>query len=162
MSDATPGPASEGAPAPRHPLPTVGALVVGPSARVLIVKTHKWRGLWGVPGGKIDHGETMRGALEREFSEETGLTLTHVYWAPVQEAVHHREFYKPAHFILLNFIATTENEAVTLNDEAEAYAWVAPERALTYDLNAPTRTLVEFYVAHRAHQPLEALPCLPR
>ena len=115
--------------------------------------------MWGVPGGKIGDGETMRGALEREFLEETGLTLTGVYWAPVQEAVYPSEFYKPAHFILLNFIATTESEAVTLNEEAEAYAWVSPERALTYDLNAPTRTLIEFYAAHR-RPPQEHLTCL--
>ncbi len=143
---------------PEYPLATVGALVVGPSKRVLIVKTHKWRGKWGVPGGKIDYGETMRRALKREFLEETDLTLSEIYWGPVQEAVQSSEFCKSAHFILLNFIAVSEREEVTLNEEAEAYTWVSPERALTYDLNAPTRKLIEFYLQHR---PLEKLSCLP-
>ena len=143
---------------PEHPLATVGALVVGPSERVLLVQTHKWRGKWGVPGGKIEYGETVRRALEREFLEETGLTLTDIYWGPVQEAVESPEFYKSAHFILLNFVARTEREEVALNEEAQAYTWVSPERALSYDLNAPTRRLVAFYLAH----PIESLSCLPR
>ena len=100
---------------PEYPLATVGALVVGPSKRVLIIKTHKWRGKWGVPGGKIDYGETMRRALKREFLErkKRGLTLSEIYWGPVQEAVESSEFYKSAHFILLNFIAVSEREEVT-------------------------------------------------
>ena len=143
---------------PEHPLATVGALIVGPSERVLLIQTHKWRGKWGVPGGKIEYGETVRRALEREFLEETGLTLTDIYWGPVQEAVESPEFYKSAHFILLNFVARTEREEVTLNEEAQAYTWVSPERALRYDLNAPTRRLVAFYLEH----PIESLSCLPR
>ncbi len=144
---------------PERPLATVGALVVGPSARVLIIQTHKWRGKWGVPGGKIEYGERVSGALKREFLEETGLTLTDIYWGPVQEAVESPEFHRSAHFILLNFVARTESEEVTLNEEAQAYTWVSPEKALRYDLNAPTRQLVTFYLEH---QPLEKrLTCLP-
>lgn len=30
---------------------------------------------WGIPGGKIDKGETPKQAVVREFYEETGLTL---------------------------------------------------------------------------------------
>lgn len=141
-----------------YPLATVGALVRRPDGRVLLIRTHKLRDTWGVPGGKIDYGETIKAALEREFSEETGLKLTRVFWGPVQEAVRSPEFYRDAHFILLNFVALTDDEHVTLNSEAQAHAWVTPEDALTYDLNTPTRTLVEFY---RAHLPLEEhLSCL--
>ena len=128
-----------------YPLATVGALVVGPSERILLIKTHKWKDTWGVPGGKIDYGETMNAALLREFKEETGLELYNISWGPVQESVNSAEFYKDAHFILLNFIARSHGENVTLNDEAEAFAWVPPDEALSYHLNTPTRRLVEFY-----------------
>ena len=56
--------------AKNYPLTTVGALVKGPSGRVLIVKTTKWRGSWGVPGGKVDWGETLEAALIREVQDE--------------------------------------------------------------------------------------------
>lgn len=136
----------------------MGALAVAPDGRVLLIRTRKWRGLWGVPGGKLEYGETLKAALEREFLEETGLTLDRIYRGPVQEAVRSPEFYKDAHFILLNFVALTEITEVTLNDEAQAHVWVTPEEALTMNLNTPTHTLVQFYLAHL---PLEAhLTCL--
>ena len=130
---------------PEYPLATVGSLVVGPSGRVLLIKTRKWNNTWGVPGGKIDYGETIKEALLREFREETGLELLKITWGPVQESVCGNEFYKDAHFILLNFIAYSHSEDVTLNDEAEAFTWVTVNEALKYDLNTPTRRLVEFY-----------------
>ena len=141
-----------------YPLATVGALVRRPDGRVLLIRTHKWRDTWGVPGGKIDYGETIKAALEREFLEETGLSLTHIYWGPVQEAVRSPEFYKDAHFILLNFVALTDDEHVALNDEAQEHVWTPPEDALTFDLNTPTRRLLEFYLLHLPLE--EKLTCL--
>ncbi len=141
----------------QKPLTTVGALAVSPDGRVLLVKTHKWRGTWGVPGGKVEYGETLKAALQREFLEETSLTLGSIYWGPVQEAVRSPEFYLDAHFILLNFVALTDGTTVTLNSEAQAHVWVSPGDALTMPLNTPTRALVQFYLGHKA---LEGLTCL--
>jgi ADP-ribose pyrophosphatase YjhB (NUDIX family) len=131
-----------------HPLVTVGALLVGPSARVLLIRTHKWRGLWGVPGGKIAYGETIGAALRREVLEETGLELDEIRWGPVQEAIDSSEFYKPSHMILLNFVARCSSEAVTLNDEADSFAWLPVDEALSYPLNTPTRRLLDHYRQH--------------
>ena len=142
----------------KRPLTTVGALIRSPDRRVLLIQTHKWRGMWGVPGGKLEYGESLKEALRREVSEETGLRLTRIYWGPVQEAIQSPEFYKDAHFVLLNFIALTDDVQVTLNDEAQAHVWVTPEEALAFNLNTPTRLLVEFY---RTQLPLgKHLRCL--
>lgn len=60
----------------------VGAFAMAPSGRLLSVlrSPTKQRGgaTWGVPGGKIDVGETPQNAAIREFFEETGGTLTNV------------------------------------------------------------------------------------
>lgn len=130
------------------PLATVGVLVVGPSGRVLLIRTHKWKDRWGVPGGKIEYGERMADAAHREVREETGLLVRELRWAPVQEAVESTEFHRPAHFVLLNYVARADSEAVTLNEEAQQCAWVTPEEALHMDLNSYTRALVEHYVRH--------------
>jgi ADP-ribose pyrophosphatase YjhB (NUDIX family) len=144
-------PADAAAPngAPLRALCTVGALVVAPSGRALFVRTAKWRDRWGVPGGKVEGGETLLAALGREFAEETGLALRDVRWAPTQEAVRSPEFAREAHFVLLNFVARVDREEVALNDEAQAHAWLPPREALRrLDLNGPTRALVHHYLAH--------------
>jgi len=151
--DASPGAAeaplgAAAEPGRGYPLVTVGALIVGPSGRLLLIRTHKWGDRWGVPGGKVDLGETLLAAVHREVREETGLALTDVAWAPTHEAVDHPQFHRPAHFVLLNFVARAMGEEVVLNDEAQDHAWVAAEAALAMDLNAPTRALVEHYRAH--------------
>ncbi len=148
LAPSGPPPGAQPEPGRAYPLVTVGALLVGPSERVLLVRTHKWGGRWGVPGGKVDLGETLLAAVHREVREETGLTLGAVAWAPTQEAVDHPQFHRPAHFVLLNFVARAHGEDVILNDEAQAYAWATPDEALAMDLNAPTRALVEHYRAH--------------
>lgn len=139
--------APEGGKAPdRWPRATVGALVEGPSGRVLLVRTHKWRDTWGVPGGKIAYGETIEAALLREFAEETGLALRDVRPGPLQEAVLSDEFFVPAHFVLINFFARSDTEVVRLNDEAQAFVWVTPEEALSMRLNTFTRVLVQAFL----------------
>ena len=130
------------------PVATVGALVVSPSKRVLLVLTHKWRDTWGVPGGKIHYGEGLRAALVREIHEETSLEIDNVRWGPTQEMVLSKAFYRPAHFILLNFVAYSTSEEVALNEEAQDYVWVLPKEALDYDLNEPTRRLVNYFLEY--------------
>lgn len=127
------------------PLVTVGALVVSPDGRVLLVRTHKWGDRWGVPGGKVEWGETLLEAVHREVREETGLEVHDVRWAPVQEAVLHPEFHRPAHFLLVNVVARSMSDEVTLNDEAQAFAWATADEAAGFDLNGPTRRLLEHY-----------------
>jgi ADP-ribose pyrophosphatase YjhB (NUDIX family) len=125
------------------PIVTVGGLIIDPDGRILLIRTHKWGDRWGIPGGKIDEGEPMAAALVREVKEETGLDVTEVRFEAAFDSINSPEFYKPTHMVLLNFTCRTEGGAVTLNDEAQAHAWVTPEAALRYDLNAPTRRLIE-------------------
>lgn len=135
-------------PKPKYPIPTVGALVVAPDESLLLIKTHKWHHKWAVPGGKIDYGESIKTAIKREFKEETNLDIYDIHWAPNQESIESKEFYKPAHFVFFNFVARANSKEVILNDEAQKFAWVAKEDILDYDMNSFTRTLVEFYLEH--------------
>lgn len=132
---------------PQYPIPTVGALVRSPSGKVLIVKTTKWQGWWGVPGGKIEWGESLEAALEREFSEEVGLKLFQIRFAMLLEGVFDPQFHKPMHFLFINYYANTGSEEITPNEEITEWAWVTPEQALNYPLNNITRTLIEGYLA---------------
>ncbi|WP_424951884.1 NUDIX domain-containing protein [Deinococcus sp.] len=129
-------------PAVPRPLVCVGALVRGPQGLYLIVRTTKWRGSWGVPGGKVEWGETLVAATLREFREEVGLSLRGLEYVQTQEAVLSEEFHKPAHMLLIDFLARTDHTGVAPNEEIEEWAWVTLADALTYPLNSYTRTLV--------------------
>jgi phosphoglycolate phosphatase len=130
-------------PSPRYPLATVGGLIHNDDGEVLMIRTHKWSDRWGIPGGKIERGETCEQALRREIREETALEIDAIRFVVVQDCVDPEEFYAPAHFLLLNYTANRVSGDVVLNDEAEDFVWIDPRRALKeLDLNIPTQTLL--------------------
>jgi 16S rRNA (cytidine1402-2'-O)-methyltransferase len=126
-----------------HPVATVGALILNSEGQVLMLRTHKWSGLWGIPGGKPKLGESSEDALRREIKEETNLEIDQIRFALVQDCIHSTEFYRDAHFVLLNYTCVATTKDVQLNDEAEEYQWLAPKEALNLPLNRPTRFLLE-------------------
>jgi 8-oxo-dGTP diphosphatase len=69
--------ASEEASASAPVVPCVGAVVHDAAGRLLLIRRghDPGRGLWSLPGGRIEPGETQAGAVEREVREETGLSV---------------------------------------------------------------------------------------
>lgn len=127
-----------------HPIATVGALISNAANKVLMVRTHKWSDMWGIPGGKIKFGETSLDALRREIKEETDLEIEAIEFVLVQDCIHSKEFYREAHFVLLNYTCrATDGRTVKLNDEAQEFRWVTIEEAARLNLNTPTRILLD-------------------
>jgi phosphoglycolate phosphatase-like HAD superfamily hydrolase/ADP-ribose pyrophosphatase YjhB (NUDIX family) len=125
------------------PIATVGALIFNAAGEVLMVRTHKWSDLWGIPGGKIKWGESSEDALRREIREETNLEIKDIEFVLVQDCIRSKEFYRDAHFILLNYTCTCGGQMpVRLNEEAREFRWVSIETALQMQINAPTRKLL--------------------
>jgi phosphoglycolate phosphatase len=125
------------------PIATVGGLVVHTDGDLLLVRTRKWSGKWGTPGGKIEYGETVTEAFAREVREETGIVPRDAEIVVVQDCIFSPEFYRKKHFLLINLRAIADRKDVRLNYEAMEYAWATPATALTWDLNEPTRRLIE-------------------
>lgn len=132
----------------RPPEATVGALIFNEAGKVLMIRTHKWSNLWGIPGGKIKWGEPSLDALHREIKEETGLDVTDLEFVLVQDCIRSKEFYRDAHFVLLNYTCRCVGETrVRLNEEARESRWVTTAEALKMPLNTPTRILLEAVVS---------------
>ena len=127
------------------PVSTVGGLIFDGAGRVLMIRTQKWSNLWGIPGGKIKFGESSVDALGRELKEETNLDVTDIRFVLVQDCIRSREFYREAHFILLNYTcrARGRTPTVTLNYEAQEFQWMTMAEAMRLALNQPTRVLLE-------------------
>jgi phosphoglycolate phosphatase-like HAD superfamily hydrolase/ADP-ribose pyrophosphatase YjhB (NUDIX family) len=127
-----------------RPVATVGALILNAAGEMLLVRTRKWSDRWGIPGGKIDYGETAEDALRRELREETGLDVEEVRLVLLQDCIEPDEFYRPAHFLLLNYTCRClGSPEVRLNSEAQAFCWVTAEKARAMELNGPTRILLD-------------------
>ena len=112
------------------PEPTVRIFIFNPHGELLLTKTHKWRGKYGVPGGHIELGESASEAARREAKEETGLEIREINFLCWQECVYDEQFWKPRHFIFIDLTAQMDAGEVVLNDEAEEFIWIDPQRAL--------------------------------
>jgi ADP-ribose pyrophosphatase YjhB (NUDIX family) len=62
------------APAPNSLVPAASAVVVDDGGRILLHRRQD-NGMWALPGGKMELGESLAGCAVREVKEETGLDV---------------------------------------------------------------------------------------
>jgi len=130
------------------PEPTVGIFIFNPNGELLLTKTHKWRGKYGVPGGHIELGESAIEAARREAKEETGLEIRDLKFLCWQECIYDKQFWKPRHFIFIDFTAKMDHGEVVLNDEAEEFIWIRPQKALEeLDIDSYTAVSIRTYLS---------------
>ena len=101
----------------------VGAVVVD-NGRLLMVERSKppGKGLWAVPGGRVERGETLPEAASRETQEETGLKVYVGDVAWVGESIGPG---RPPqwHFLIVDFWAAGLGQPMA-GDDAASTAWV--------------------------------------
>lgn len=123
-----------------RPVPGVGAVIVENGALLLVRRGRGANaGLWAVPGGKVDYGETMREAVAREVREETGLEVEvgAVVW--VGDAFGPGS--SPAwHYTLVDFCCRIIGGTVAASDDALEAAWVPLDEVLAHPV---TPTMVD-------------------
>jgi 8-oxo-dGTP diphosphatase len=103
-------------------IPCVGGIVKDEHGRLLLIKRghEPGAGLWSLPGGRIEPGETDAEALVREMLEETGL---HVEPGPLVGQVQ-RPGLNGAVIDIRDYAATIAGGALRAGDDAADARWV--------------------------------------
>lgn len=104
-----------------QPQIAVGAIVIHDDALLMVQRANDpGKGLWSLPGGRVERGEYLADALRREVEEETGLTVAMGELAGILE-VPGEEF----HYVILDFHATLDGgSSPTPGTDAGDVRWV--------------------------------------
>jgi 8-oxo-dGTP diphosphatase len=119
---------AEGRSYPTRPYLAVSAAIVR-DGKVLIVRRARppARGVFTLPGGGVEAGETLHEAVAREVLEETGLVIEPIGLAGHREVIARDGDGKvERHFVILPFAARWISGEITLNEELAEAHWLKP------------------------------------
>lgn len=130
-----------------NPVPATCVVVVDPHGRLALVKraVDPKRGMWCLPGGFMELGETPEQAAARELEEETGLKgrfgpLLGVIATPNRD-------YDTV--LMVGYLVTDPTGVLIAGDDAEQCSWFSPT-AMPPIAFSSHRTFIETYLArHR-------------
>jgi ADP-ribose pyrophosphatase YjhB (NUDIX family) len=113
---------------PARPYLAVSAAIFR-DGRVLIVRRARppAHGLYTLPGGGVELGETLEEAVVREVREETALDVEPVGLAGYRQAIaRDAEARVERHFVILPFAARWIGGEISLNEELAEAHWLEP------------------------------------
>jgi len=113
---------------PSAPLVGVGAVIVD-AGRVLLVRrgTEPLKGHWSLPGGLVELGEELLGAVVREVREETGLVVEPVELVELLDRIHREADRVRYHYVIADYLCRVTGGKLQAASDADAVRWV--ERA---------------------------------
>jgi len=113
---------------PDRPYLAVSAAIIR-DGRVLVTQRARGPafGVWTMPGGVVEAGETLTEALVREIDEETGMAVEPVALAGHREVVVRDDGGRVSrHFVILCFASRWIAGEPRLNDELSDARWLLP------------------------------------
>lgn len=112
---------------PSLPQVGVGVVVLNDTGEVLLIRRGEEpnKGLWSIPGGKQDPGETLAETAHREILEETGVTVTDLTLIDVVDLIRHDDNGNLLrHYALVDYAARYVSGHPQPGGDADAVKWV--------------------------------------
>lgn len=129
---------------PAAPVPAVGALVFR-EGTVLLVRRGRppSRDVWAVPGGRVELGESLAEAVEREVREETGVTVRagEPVWS-FDSVIRDRDGRVRYHYVIVDLSADYLAGEPRGSDDAREARWVRPGEIAGFEVSEPTLHLL--------------------
>ena len=111
---------------PSHPQLAVSAAIFR-DGKILLVRRARSpaKGVYSLPGGRVEFGEALHTALTREIDEETALRVEIVGLAGWREVLPGTG--GGGHYLIMSFAARWTAGEPRLNDELDDFKWLAPD-----------------------------------
>lgn len=122
----------------------VGAVVVKDEAVLLVRRRQPPNlGLWAIPGGSVELGETLQEAAEREILEETGIRVRAGAPVYVFDTVDRDEAGRVRyHYVIADLMAEYVGGEPTAGDDALEARWITPGELGSLAVSATTADLL--------------------
>ena len=109
--------------------PGVSAIILGPKG--VLLQRRSDNGLWGLPGGGVEPGESVRDAVAREVWEETGLRVEPLRVIGVYSSPEHHQIITYPDGNVIHYVSTCFECAITggeleCGEESLALEWFDP------------------------------------
>ena len=110
------------------PILGVGAVVIH-QERVLLVKRGNapYQGMWCIPGGRVQYGETLQQAAEREILEETDIIIKAKQPVYTFEIIETENTDQPLHYVVIDLEADYVSGDIKPDDDALDARWFAKD-----------------------------------
>ena len=120
---------------PSHPQLAVSAAIFR-GGKILLVRRAgaPARGLYSLPGGRVEFGESLHTALHREVAEETALKIEIIGLAGWREVLPGTR--GGGHYLIMSFAARWSSGEPVLNEELDDFRWLAPDTLGDLNLTA--------------------------
>ena len=107
-------------------------------------------GKWEFPGGKLDEGQDISHALEREVLEETGLLvqpINRLFY--VESEIIMEGPYAGLPYVVLIGTGKMVGGKLMLSEEHDDYTWTTPEKAFDFNLKSEIRKSLAVFTTTR-------------
>ncbi len=109
------------------PVVGVGVVVLNENNDVLLIRrgTEPNIGMWTIPGGRQEPGETLEETAHREIEEETGVTIEKPQLVDVVDLIRRNDDDSLLrHYTLVDYAARYKDGAPRSGGDADDVAWV--------------------------------------